>query len=201
MPKTHLPNRLNYPLSSDHNAAAISHQLSGTQNQSSFATIRERAQGYVPELALVGYTGGGPKSENATKAHLQGRPADVSAMPSCTCHVRRGLLRSYRSYLKTDVHRDLRALACVPGAVEIMVNVKVVFVGVVFPPPPPEEDPPPQPETQNDPAIRNITNDTRNDHSKIRDRLLAFPNPNNEMNPQGMTQPKASFSSGVPGGA
>jgi hypothetical protein len=90
---------------------------------------------------------------------------------------------------------------CVPGAVEIMVNVKVVVVGVVFPPLPLEEDPPPQPETQNDPAMRNTANATRNDHSKIRDRLLAVPKPNNEMNPQGMTQPKASLPSGAPGGA
>lgn len=86
-----------------------------------------------------------------------------------------------------------------PGAVEIMVNVKLVLVGVVFPLV--EEDPPLQPEIQNDPAIRNIANATRDDHWEIRDRLLAFPNPSNEMNPQGMTQPKASLSSVVPGGA
>jgi hypothetical protein len=42
---------------------------------------------------------------------------------------------------------------------------------------------------------------TRNDHSPIRDRFLALPNPNNEMNPQGMTQPKASLSCGAPAGA
>jgi hypothetical protein len=86
-----------------------------------------------------------------------------------------------------------------------MVNVKVVVVGVVLPPPlplpPVEEDPPPQPETHNDPAMRNAATATRNDHSKIRDRFLACPNPNNEMSPQGMTQPKASLSPGAPGGA
>jgi hypothetical protein len=90
----------------------------------------------------------------------------------------------------------------VPGAVAIMVKVKVVLEGVEFPPPPlDEEDPPLQPETQNDPAIRNRANATRNDHSEIRDRLLTFPNPNNEMKPQGITQPKASLPSGAPGGA
>ena len=84
-----------------------------------------------------------------------------------------------------------------------MVKVKVVLEGVEFPPPPLDEEdpPPPQPESQNDPVIRNSANATRYDHSKIRDRLLAFPNPNNEMNPQGITQPKASLPSGAPGGA
>ena len=93
--------------------------------------------------------------------------------------------------------------ACVPAAVDVMVNVKVVLVGggVVPPLPPDEEDPPPQPEIHNDPAIRNAANATRNGHSQIRDRFLAFPNPNNEMNPQGMTQPKASFPPGAPNGA
>jgi hypothetical protein len=97
--------------------------------------------------------------------------------------------------------------ACVPGAVEIMVNVKVVLVGEVLPLPLPlplpliEEDPPPQPEIHNDPAMRNAANITRNLHSKTRDRFLALPNPNNEMNPQGMTQPKASLPPVVPGGA
>jgi hypothetical protein len=93
--------------------------------------------------------------------------------------------------------------ACVPGAVEIMVNVKVVLVGEVLPLPLPliEEDPPPQPEIHNDPAMRNAANITRNDHSKTRDRFLALLNPNNEMNPQGMTQPKASLPTVVPGGA
>lgn len=94
--------------------------------------------------------------------------------------------------------------AGVPGAVEIMVNVKVVLLVLVLPLPLPlplEEDPPPQPEINNDPAIRNAANATRKDHSKIRDRFLAVPNPNNEMNPQGITQPKASLPPASPGGA
>jgi hypothetical protein len=94
--------------------------------------------------------------------------------------------------------------ACVPADVDVVVNVKVVLVGAgVVPPlplPPVEEDPPPQPEIHNDPAIRNAVNAARNDHSKIRDRFLAFLNPNNEMNPQGMTQPKASLPPGTPNG-
>ncbi len=77
----------------------------------------------------------------------------------------------------------------------MMVKVKVVEVGAVLPVPvpdplpPDEEDPPPQPETNIDPAMRKAAAATRNDHSKARDRFLALPNPNNEMNPQGMTQP------------
>ena len=78
----------------------------------------------------------------------------------------------------------------------MMVKVKVVEVGVVLPLPPPlpplapiEEDPPPQPETNNDPAMRRPAAAARNDHSKARDRFLTLPNPNNEMNPQGMAQP------------
>lgn len=85
-----------------------------------------------------------------------------------------------------------------------MVNVKLVGAEVEFPLPLPlplEEDPPPQPEINNDPAIRTAANAPRNDHSKICDRFLALPNPNNEMNPQGMTQPKASLPPGSPGGA
>jgi len=80
-----------------------------------------------------------------------------------------------------------------------MVKVKVVVVGVLFPPP--LEDPPPQPATHNDPAMSDAPSATRNDHSTIRDRFLALPNPNNEMKPQGMTQPKASLSCGAPAGA
>jgi hypothetical protein len=87
-----------------------------------------------------------------------------------------------------------------------MVNVKGVAAVVEFPLPLPlplplEEEPPPQPEINNDPAITTAANATRNDHSKIRERFLALPNPNNEMNPQGMTQPKASLPPGSPGGA
>ena len=88
-----------------------------------------------------------------------------------------------------------------------MVKVKVVEVGVVLPfpvppPLPPDEDdpPPPQPETNNDPAMRKAPAAARNDHSKARDRFLALPNPNNEMNPQGMTQPKASLPPVAPNG-
>jgi hypothetical protein len=74
-----------------------------------------------------------------------------------------------------------------------MIKVKIVVVGVVFPPPPLEE-PPPQPATHKDPAMREAPSATRIDRAPIRERFLALPNPNNEMNPQGMTQPKASLS-------
>jgi hypothetical protein len=77
----------------------------------------------------------------------------------------------------------------------MMVKVKVVEVGAVLPLPvtlplpPVEEDPPPQPETNNDPAMRKAEAAARNDQAKAGDRFLFLPNPNNEMNPQGMTQP------------
>jgi hypothetical protein len=78
----------------------------------------------------------------------------------------------------------------------MMVKVKVVEVGVLLPlpvpaplPPDDEDDPPPQPETNNDPAMRKTAAAARYGHSKARDRFLALPSPNNEMNPQGMTQP------------
>jgi hypothetical protein len=90
-----------------------------------------------------------------------------------------------------------------------MVNVKVVVVGagvgagvgVVLPLPLIEEEPPLQPEIHNAPAMSDAATATRSGHSTIRDRLLAFPKPNNEMNPQGMTQPKASLRPGSPSGA
>jgi hypothetical protein len=79
-----------------------------------------------------------------------------------------------------------------------MVKVKVVVVGVLLPPPPLEE---PQPATHNDPAMSDAPRAARNDHSTMRDRFLALPNPNNEINPQGMTQPKASLCCGASAGA
>ena len=64
-----------------------------------------------------------------------------------------------------------------------------------------EEEPPPQPEIHNAPAMSDTATATRSGHSTIRDRFLAFPNPNNETDPQGMTQPKASRRRGAPSGA
>jgi hypothetical protein len=80
-----------------------------------------------------------------------------------------------------------------------MVKVKVVVVVLAFPLI--EEEPPPQPEIHNDPAISDAATARRDDHPAIRDRFLVFPDPNNQMNPQGMTQPKASLPPGAPSGA
>ena len=59
----------------------------------------------------------------------------------------------------------------------------------------------PQPETHSDPAMNAAATTSRNDHWAICDRFRVFAKPSNGMNPQGMTQPKASIPPGTPCGA
>jgi hypothetical protein len=57
--KTHLPNCLNYPLSFSRNAQVVFRIHFRGLKPVLIRPTRERAQGYAPELVLVGYTGGG----------------------------------------------------------------------------------------------------------------------------------------------
>ena len=58
----------------------------------------------------------------------------------------------------------------------------------------------PQPETHIDPAMNAAATASRNTHWAICDRFRVFARPSNEMNPHGMTQPKASVPPGTPCG-
>ena len=59
----------------------------------------------------------------------------------------------------------------------------------------------PHPETHNDPAVNAATTARRKHHRASCDRRRLFARPNSGMNPQGMTQPKASLPPGTPCGA
>src|SRR5580698_8409602 len=58
----------------------------------------------------------------------------------------------------------------------------------------------PHPETHNDPAASAATTARRKHHRASCDRRRFFAKPNRGMNPQGMTQPKASLPPGTPCG-
>ncbi len=59
----------------------------------------------------------------------------------------------------------------------------------------------PHPDIHNDPAMRNAVTTRRTDHAATRDRFFRFDNPRREINPHGITRPKASFPPGEPPGA
>jgi len=58
----------------------------------------------------------------------------------------------------------------------------------------------PHPETHNEPAVNAATTARRKNHRASCDRRRLFARPNSGMNPQGMTQPKASLPPGTPCG-
>jgi hypothetical protein len=58
----------------------------------------------------------------------------------------------------------------------------------------------PHPDIHNDPAMRTAVTTSRLDQAAKRDRFFLFDNPRREINPHGITRPKASFPPGEPPG-